>query len=160
MKRERNHAFLRHGLICTCLLVLVACGAEQAPAPAPDTSSVDHALRADTVMPPQEAASTAAPRVDPNSGLVIDEGWELVLGHCAACHSASLVTQNRGSRETWEDMIRWMQETQGLWPLDPKTESIILDYLARNYPPAASSRRQPLPAEFLPANPYKENSAP
>jgi hypothetical protein len=101
----------------------------------------------------------AAPQTDPISGLIIDEGWEVVRGTCAACHSAKLVTQNRGTRETWKSLIRWMQETQGLWPLDPGMENTILDYLARNYPPAASSRRMPLPPELLPENPYHKGSS-
>jgi mono/diheme cytochrome c family protein len=98
--------------------------------------------------------------VDPASGLVIDAGWELVRGHCSACHSARLVIQNRGSRETWLSMIRWMQESQGLWQFDPATEATILDYLSRNYGPMASSRRAPLPSDQLPVNPYARKGAP
>jgi hypothetical protein len=104
-------------------------------------------------------AASAAPAnqaIDPVSGLIIDAGWELVRGHCGACHSAKLVTQNRGSREAWESMIRWMQETQGLWQFDPETEAAMLDYLARNYAPAESYRRMPLPAEQMPPNPYAD----
>ncbi len=95
-----------------------------------------------------------APAVDPATGFVVDDGWELVRAHCTACHSALLVTQNRGSRETWEHMIRWMQESQGLWAFDPMTENTILDYLARNYAPQARSRRPPLPPDALPPNPF------
>ena len=134
-------------------LMLTACGAEQAPPPP----------KAETAASSEPAAAaggaTAAPQgpeLDPISGLIIDEGWEMVRGTCAACHSASLVTQNRGSRETWLEMIRWMQESQGLWPLDPAMEATILDYLARNYPPAASSRRAPLSPELMPNNPYDD----
>ena len=137
-------------LISLVGLGLSACGPEQSTAP-------------QKVSRPSESPSTTAentasdkPVIDPLSVLVIDEGWELVRGTCAACHSATLVTQNRGSRETWKEMIRWMQETQGLWPLDPQTEGIILDYLAKNYPPAASSRRAPLPTELMPENPYQD----
>jgi hypothetical protein len=110
--------------------------------------------------PPVAGAPVGAPKTDPLSGLIIDDGWELVRGHCAACHSARLVTQSRGSRDTWESMIRWMQETQGLWPFDVETETIILDYLARNYAPAEQYRRQPLPPELSPANPYDRNGSP
>jgi mono/diheme cytochrome c family protein len=110
--------------------------------------------------PPESRALDAAAGVetDPGSGLIIDAGWELVRGHCVACHSARLVTQNRGSRETWLSMIRWMQETQGLWQFDQATENTILDYLARNYGPADVYRRSPLAPEFLPANPYAKKT--
>ena len=100
------------------------------------------------------ANASGGPELDPDTGLVLDAGWELVRAHCTACHSARLVTQNRGQRQTWQHMIRWMQATQGLWPLDADTGTRILDYLAANYAPAASGRRQPLPPELLPPNPY------
>jgi len=51
-------------------------------------------------------------------------------------------------------MIRWMQATQGLWPLDEATENQILDYLATHYPPGESYRRKPLSYLLLPENPY------
>jgi hypothetical protein len=89
--------------------------------------------------------------VDEASGLVIDEHWQLVKAHCTVCHSARQVTQQRGSRETWLSLIRWMQKTQGLWQFDAVTENSILDYLETNYAPVASYRRAPLPPELMPA---------
>ncbi len=74
------------------------------------------------------------------SGLIVDADWELVLATCTACHSAKLVTQNRADREGWTRMIRWMQETQNLWDLGDN-EALILDYLAKNYPPKKKGRR-------------------
>jgi len=92
--------------------------------------------------------------IDQDSGLVIDDHWELVKAHCSACHSPKLVTQNRGNRQNWLDMIRWMQETQGLWAFDTPTETAILDYLEKNYAPSAVYRRAPLSPALLPENPY------
>ena len=80
-------------------------------------------------------------------GLVIDAGYEQVRTQCTACHSARLVTQNRSDRDGWVQMIRWMQDTQGLWPLG-ENEPIILDYLARHYGPVATGRRKPLEITF------------
>ena len=74
------------------------------------------------------------------SGLVVAEGFETVKATCTACHSGKLVTQNRATREGWEDLIRWMQQTQGLWELGDQ-EKIILDYLAANYAPEETGRR-------------------
>ena len=91
---------------------------------------------------------------DPDSGLIVDEHWQLVKAHCSACHSPKLVTQNRGSRQNWLDMIRWMQETQGLWQLDTVTETAILDYLEKNYAPATVGRRAPINRLLMPVNPY------
>lgn len=91
------------------------------------------------------------PAIDTDSGLVIDEHWQLVKAHCTVCHSANQVTQQRGNRETWLRLIRWMQEKQGLWQFDAQTESRILDYLEKNYAPSAAHRRPPLSPDLLPA---------
>lgn len=101
------------------------------------------------------AADTAA-QVDPASGFIIAPGWETVRNNCMACHSAKLVTQNSGSREHWLSLIRWMQDKQGLWPFDAKTEDTILSYLSNNYGAKAETRRPALLAEQLPDNPLRK----
>ena len=75
------------------------------------------------------------------TGLVYDEGFDVVRAACTACHSAKLVTQNSATEEGWRQMIRWMQETQGLWDLGEK-EPIILKYLSTHYAPEDTGRRQ------------------
>ena len=90
------------------------------------------------------------PPVDAASGLIMAPGWDTVKTHCTVCHSAKFITFQRGDRETWTSMIRWMQKTQGLWSFDPKTEDTILTYLADNYPPGKPSRRKNLPPGDLP----------
>ncbi|MBP0049157.1 hypothetical protein H9C73_10445 [Marinobacterium sp. AK62] len=92
---------------------------------------------------------------DPQTGLIVAEGWETVRNNCTACHSAGLVTQNSGSRNHWLGLIRWMQDTQNLWQFDPKTEETILDYLSTHYGVKEGARREPLPRELMPVNPYK-----
>lgn len=96
------------------------------------------------------ASAAGAAEVDEASGLVIAPGFEQTKATCTVCHSAKLITQSRADREGWLAMIRWMQETQNLWPLGPN-EPIILDYLAENYAPAFSGRRPNLPAELMPS---------
>lgn len=86
---------------------------------------------------------------DKDSGFVIDTGFEIVKANCIACHSAALVTQNRMNRETWLETIRWMQKTQGLWPL-AANEPIILDYLTKHYSPTDTGRRKNLPSHLMP----------
>ncbi|TVO58249.1 hypothetical protein [Denitromonas halophila] len=92
----------------------------------------------------------AAKDVDPESGFIIAPDWELVKAQCTVCHSSKLVTAQRGSRKTWESIIRWMQATQGLWQFEPEMERKIFDYLAANYPPGDGYRRKPLPPELRP----------
>ena len=92
-------------------------------------------------------AATSLAETDPSSGLVIAPGYEQVKAQCTVCHSGRLVAQNRADRDGWRDMIRWMQNTQGLWPLGD-AEAAILDYLATHYGPVARGRRAPLAVEF------------
>ena len=74
------------------------------------------------------------------SGLKVDEGLTQMKANCLACHSGKLVAQNRLTRKGWKDLIVWMQETQNLWDLGDN-ETIILDYLERNYAPEEKGRR-------------------
>lgn len=92
----------------------------------------------------------SAADIDSASGLIKKPGWELVRAHCGGCHSHALVTGQRADRQTWLDMIRWMQSTQNLWQFPPQTEAQILDYLAENYPPQPNRRRAPIPPSLMP----------
>lgn len=95
-------------------------------------------------------APAAAAEIDEHTGLVIAPGWEIVRANCGGCHSYKLVTAQRADRQTWTDIIRWMQATQNLWQFDPEVESRMLDYLAENYPPQATRRRAPIPPSLMP----------
>lgn len=99
------------------------------------------------------AAPLALAEVDEATGLEIAPGWQLVRAHCGGCHSHKLVTGQRGTRDNWLAMIRWMQQTQNLWQFDPETETVILDYLAEHYPPSVDRRRAPIPAALMPPKP-------
>ena len=82
------------------------------------------------------------------TGMIYDDNFTLVKNACTSCHSAKLVTQNRATRDGWEQMIRWMQATQGLQDLG-KNEPKILDYLAKNYAPTEVGRRKILNQEEI-----------
>ncbi len=77
------------------------------------------------------------------TGLIAQDGFELVQQNCGGCHSYKLVTQNKNTRDGWLETIRWMQETQKLWDLG-SNESPLLDYLATNYGPEETGRRKQL----------------
>ncbi|PAF43123.1 hypothetical protein [Helicobacter sp. 11S02629-2] len=85
-----------------------------------------------------------AEKLDSNTGLKVDVGLSEVKQNCTVCHSAAFIIEGRGNRQEWKETIVWMQKTQGLWELDPKTEDLILTYLAKNYPQVATSSRRPL----------------
>ena len=92
----------------------------------------------------------AVAETDSATGLKKAPGWEQVRAHCGGCHSHALVTSQRADRQTWLDVIRWMQETQNLWQFQPETETQILDYLAQNYGPQPNRRRAPIPPSLMP----------
>ena len=109
----------------------------------------------------QEKATVPTPAMlDLESGLAIAPGFPVVKAYCTACHSAKLVTQADKTRDEWVESIRWMQRTQGLFPLGD-AEGEILDYLAGQYgikaqvggmlklPPLANNLMPPMPAKQL-----------
>ncbi len=89
-------------------------------------------------------------KFDKDTGLKIAKGVETVKANCTACHSAKFIILQKGDRDTWLSMIRWMQKTQGLWKFDAKTEDTILTYLETNYPPGKASRRANLKLSDMP----------
>lgn len=93
-------------------------------------------------------------KTDLESGLKIAPGWETVKTNCTGCHSARFIVFQKGDRDTWLAIIRWMQKTQGLWNFDKQTENTILNYLSTHYPPGKSVRRRNLPIGALPPNPW------
>lgn len=112
-------------------------------------NSFDFNFRKKTKYTPQRTSTSIAADDDWDkiengvhlqTGLIYDTHFALVRAHCTACHSGKLVAQNRATREGWQQMIRWMQETQGLWDLGVN-EPKILDYLAKNYAPKEVGRR-------------------
>ncbi|MEM6763687.1 MAG: cytochrome C [Bacteroidota bacterium] len=80
------------------------------------------------------------------TGFKAEGDYKLVIANCTSCHSSQLVTQNRATKEGWEDMIAWMQKTQKLWDLGENHDKIVT-YLATYYGPEKKGRRTPLLVE-------------
>lgn len=120
--------------------------------------------------PPEPAAEEQAqaeplaeqgpPQTDDVTGFVMAGDWELVRANCTACHSAKLITQQRGSAQQWLDLIRWMQAKQNLWQFEADVEERIIAYLAEYYPPDADRRRAAIPPDLMPPNPYAAGNPP
>jgi hypothetical protein len=149
VKAQRTNPVLA---VCVLMIVMACSGGEQSTGPQEVTAQTPTETNPEAAV---QTISNDGPETDPASGLIIDDNWTLVRNNCSACHSAQLVTQNRGSRQNWLDMIRWMQETQGLWPFDAETEKGILDYLEKNYAPGTVHRRVPISKSLMPENPYE-----
>ena len=77
------------------------------------------------------------------SGLIVGDGYKLVLNNCGGCHSHKLVTQNQADAIGWTETIHWMQKTQNLWDLG-ENEAPIVAYLAKYYGAKKKSRRENL----------------
>ncbi len=92
----------------------------------------------------------AADQIDPATGLKIAPHWELVAAQCGVCHSHKLVIAQRGDRDYWLQLIRWMQRTQNLWPIPAEIEEPMLEYLATQYNETDWGRRPPLPPTLMP----------
>jgi hypothetical protein len=69
---------------------------------------------------------------DEFDGLPPGEGQEITFYACSACHSIKLVTQQRLSRDRWDDTLVYMVEEQAMEPLDPEDRKTILDYLGQH----------------------------
>ncbi len=93
-------------------------------------------------------------------------GREAAFYTCSACHSFALVTQQRQTRQGWEELIDWMIAEQGMHPPDPETRALIVGYLSENFGAAveaepsrpAVSLNRPLEAEDLPAEPGRDET--
>lgn len=100
------------------------------------------------VAPKAPKKASAKLETDKETGLVIAEGFEQVKANCTiACHSATLVTQNRGNQKYWKDAIVYMQKNQGLWDLT-SDEAVIITYLSTHYGEVKAYRRAPLKVEW------------
>lgn len=108
------------------------------------------------VLPMTLSANDGTVDIDPQTGLIKNPGWLHVRAHCGGCHSHALVTSQRADRQTWLDMIRWMQATQNLWQFAPDVETEMLDYLAQSYAPVPNRRRAPIPASLMPSRDQQE----
>lgn len=59
---------------------------------------------------------------------------------CGACHAFKLVASQGFSRERWNETIDLMSERHGMAKLEGKDREIILDYLAKTFPPKTQPR--------------------
>lgn len=67
-------------------------------------------------------------------GLLFDApGVEITYYTCIACHSERIIAQQGLSRKSWDEMLDWMVEEQGMLELDEQDRIEILDYLSTHY---------------------------
>ncbi|MHA7872958.1 MAG: hypothetical protein ACX939_11465 [Hyphococcus sp.] len=83
-----------------------------------------------------DISATAAASFDPAddyAGLPRSPGVDTVAGLCGACHSLSIVMQQRQDAAGWTYLLNWMVEKQGMPEPAPETRREIIDYLTREF---------------------------
>ena len=87
-------------------------------------------------MPGAPGGPRSGPGVelDPELGNLPDTpGIEDTFYLCSACHSISIVRQQRIADARWDYLWTWMVEKQGMPEQDPETKERILSYLKRHF---------------------------
>jgi cytochrome c len=78
-------------------------------------------------------AAAAAPARDFGPGWPAGPGQAETGELCDSCHSLAIVKQQRLSRETWDKLLTWMVEKQGMAAQSTERRALILDYLVQNF---------------------------
>jgi len=79
------------------------------------------------------ATTVAAPAVDYGPDWPPGPGSAEAGQLCNSCHSLTLVKAQKLSRKTWDKLLVWMVEEQGMAEQAPATREQILDYLATHF---------------------------
>ncbi len=70
-------------------------------------------------------------------------GREETVTFCGACHSFRIVAQQGMTRVQWDESLKWMVQRHNMPQLDAEELDVILDYLAKTYPPKAVPAGRP-----------------
>ena len=100
-------------------------------------SIVSDRVAAAAPLPPSAAAvsSQTPPGTAEDDGLKPGEGRDTVRRLCTICHTTDLIVSAHMTRQAWNGTLTWMEETQGLVPLEPAEREEILDYLEKTQGP-------------------------
>lgn len=79
------------------------------------------------------AATVAAPAVDYGPDWPAGPGSAETGQLCDSCHSLTLVKAQKLSRSTWDKLLHWMVDEQGMAEQPPEKRELILDYLATHF---------------------------
>ncbi len=69
-------------------------------------------------------------------------GREETFYACVACHGTAVIRRSRLTREGWDELMDWMTEKQGMARLEGEDRRVIVDYLARAFPPGTRQQRR------------------
>ncbi len=67
-------------------------------------------------------------------------GREETFYACVACYGTAVIRRSRLTREGWDELMDWMTEKQGMARLEGEDRRVIVDYLARVFPPGTQQQ--------------------
>lgn len=79
------------------------------------------------------SGAVAAPAVDYGPDWPAGPGAAEAGQLCDSCHSLTIVKSQKLSRKTWDKLLVWMVEEQGMAEQSPETRELILDYLSTHF---------------------------
>jgi len=79
------------------------------------------------------AGAVAAPAVDYGPDWPAGPGSAEAGQLCNSCHSLTIVKAQKLSRKTWDKLLVWMVEEQGMAEQSPEGREVILDYLSTHF---------------------------
>lgn len=81
-----------------------------------------------------------SPQAETVEDLPTGKGQEETFIACTACHGLALVKAQGMDRRQWNDSVQFMIDRHNMAELSPEERELIVDYLARHYPPRTQSR--------------------
>lgn len=88
-------------------------------------------------------AATFQPRDENEADYPDHPGRPEAFGFCAACHGFRIVATQGMTRELWDSSLVWMTQRHNMPELDKADRDLILDYLAKAFPPKAAPAGRP-----------------
>lgn len=85
----------------------------------------------------QPSATTFQPGQEDPAQYPDFPGRDETFGFCAACHNFRIVAAQGMTRDQWDGSLAWMTDKHAMPVLDDDYRRIILDYLAKAFPPRA-----------------------
>ena len=82
---------------------------------------------------PDGGVVAARPAVDYGADWPAGPGQAEAGALCNSCHSLAIVKQQRLSRDSWDALLAWMVEEQGMAAQAPERRALILDYLVAHF---------------------------
>lgn len=82
-------------------------------------------------------AAAFAPEAEDPTTFPDFPGRDETFGFCAACHGFKLVAAQGMTREQWDGSLTWMTVRHAMPELEKAERDVILDYLAKAFPPKA-----------------------